>query len=393
MDIQLFEHHPTIGYLFIPGIKARLDHEGGGYLVRVNQAGFRSEHEYSKEKTPGKFRILLFGDSFTAGDSVSNKHRYGDVIETLIPNVEVYNFGLPGSGTDQHYLIWQEIAKEYEHDLVVIAVQVENIRRVAAHHRLTLNSAGEEVLLAKPYYELEDGKLVLKNIPVPKEPVKPDELPDEDKEFVDQGGRMLWLRNIVNKMGVKDLAQKLTGYQPLPEYDDPDGREWQLMREIISGWAGEIEKPVILMPIPLYQYVEETASPENYRARFKELAESGGSVGSGESVESGNSVHLKDSIDSPNSKDSMDSPNSIDSKDSIDSLNSIDSKDSPDSKDSFILHDPLPDYYAVAKAERRAFRFEKDIHPTPAHHKLLAESLARAVKKFMPENAEGARVK
>src|ERR1700755_2605937 len=111
MSIQLFEYHPVIGYRFIPGLKTRLEHEGGGYLVRTNDAGFRSEHEYTKAKTPGKFRILLFGDSFTAGDAVSNKHRYGDVLETLLPDIEVYNFGLSGSGTDQHYLIWREIAR------------------------------------------------------------------------------------------------------------------------------------------------------------------------------------------------------------------------------------------------------------------------------------------
>ena len=363
MDIQLFEYHPTIGYHFIPGMKARLGHEGGGYLVRINSTGFRSEHEYSKEKTPGKFRILLFGDSFTAGDGVSNKFRFGDVLETLISDIEVYNFALPGSGTDQHYLVWREIAREFEHDLVVIAAQVENIRRVAARHRLSILASGEQVLLAKPYYELEaDGSLTLKNVPVPKDPLKPEDLPEEDKEFVDQGGRMLWLRQIVNKLGVKDIAQKISGYQPLPEYDNPNGREWKLMKAIFSQWVSELDKPVIIMPVPIYHYVEETASPENYRKRFAELAESFGSIGSIGSIESVGSVGSADSM------------NSIDSKNSID----------------FVLHDPLPDYYAVPKAERRAFRFEKDIHPTPAHHRLLAESLANVVSKFIPAKAEGA---
>jgi len=356
MDIQLFEYHPVIGYHFIPGLKLRLEHEGGGYLVRVNSSGFRSEHEYTKEKTPGKFRVLLFGDSFTAGDAVSNKYRYGDVLETLLPDLEVYNFALPGTGTDQHYLVYREIAKEFEHDLVVIAAQVENIRRVAARHRLSVTSGGEEVVLAKPYFEMEaDGTLTLKNVPVPKEPLKPEDLPEEDKEFVDQGGRMPWLRNIVNKLGVKDLAQKMSGYQPLPEYDSADGREWNLMRAIITQWVSELDKPVILMPLPLYQYVEETASPENYRKKFAELAKE--------------LTELTELTNSVNSVNSGNSANSI------------------------LLHDPLPDYYAVPKSKRRAFRFEKDIHPTPAHHKLLAGSLAKAVRKFMNAAAEGVSAK
>ncbi|HEV7643598.1 MAG TPA: SGNH/GDSL hydrolase family protein [Pyrinomonadaceae bacterium] len=363
MSIQLFEYHPIIGYRFIPGLKLRLEHEGGGYLVRTNSAGFRSEHEYTKQKTPGKFRILLFGDSFTAGDAVSNKHRYGDVLETLLPpeaNAEVYNFALPGTGTDQHYLVWREIAREFEHDLVIIAAQVENIRRVAARHRLSVTSEGEQVLLAKPYFELEaDGTLDLRNVPVPKEPLNPEDLPEEDKDFVDQGGRLPWLRNIVNKLGVKDVVQKMSGYQPLPEYDSPTGREWQLMSAILKQWIAEIEKPVILMPVPLYQYVEETASPENYRKRFAELVESVESIEFVESADLTGSIGPLDSIDSTNSKNSL------------------------------ILHDPLDDYYAVPKAERRSLRFEKDIHPTPEHHKLLAKSLVKTLYRFFPARAEG----
>jgi hypothetical protein len=337
MDIQLYEYHPIIGYRFIPGLKARLEHEGGGYLVRVNEAGFRSEHEYAHAKGD-KFRILLFGDSFTAGDGVSNKYRYGDVLETLVPGIEVYNFALPGSGTDQHYLTWREIGREYEHDLVVIAAQVENIRRVAARHRLSITAAGEHVLLAKPYFDLgPDGGITLKNVPVPKDPLKEEDLPEEDREYIDQGGRMLWLRRLVNKMGgpVKEMAQKLSNYQPLPEYDNPLGREWQLMKAIFKQWTGELEKPVVIMPIPLYHYVEETASPYGYRARFSELRD----------------------------------------------------------WERVTLHDPLPDYYSLPKGERRGFRFEKDIHPTPAHHRLLAESLARVVREYTAGSAEGATAK
>ncbi len=337
MEIQLFQYHPVIGYTFIPNLKTRIDHEGGGYLLRTNAAGFRSEHEFVKLKPEGMFRILLFGDSFTAGDAVGNRNRYGDMLETLLGDVEIYNFALPGTGTDQHYLVWREIANEYEHDLVVIAAQVENIRRVAARHRLSITAAGKNVLLAKPYFEFNDGELELKGIPVPKEAISPTDLPELEREFVDQGGRMLWLRSLVNKMGkpVKDLAQRVSGYQPLPEYDDADGHEWALLKAIMKRWAEEIFTPVVVMPIPLYQYVEETASPDAYRARFTEMA----------------------------------------------------------NLENVTLHDPLQDYYAVPKPERRAFRFETDIHPTPAHHRLLAESLAKAIEPFVSKFAEGAAVK
>jgi lysophospholipase L1-like esterase len=333
MEIQIFKPHPIIGYTFIPDLKLRVEHEGGGYLLRTNSAGFRSEREFV-ERSTGKKRLLLFGDSFTAGDGVANKYRYSDLMETLLPDVEVYNFGLPGTGTDQHYLVWREVAKRFDHDAVVIAVQVENIRRVAARYRLSKTAAGEDVLFAKPYFELADGELTLHGVPVPPEPLSPNAIEGEDREFVDQGGRHLWLRNIVNKLGgpVKDLAQRVSGYQPLPEYDDPNGPEWTLMKAILQQWVSEIERPVIVVPVPMYHYVEETAASDAYRARFGEVANFPGVT----------------------------------------------------------VHDPLPDYLAFSPPERRELRFKSDIHPTPKHHRLLADSIAGAVRPFLEPAREEA---
>jgi hypothetical protein len=305
--------------------------------MRTNSAGFRSEREFVNEKPEGVFRILLFGDSFTAGDGVSNKYRYSDVLENSIAAIEIFNFALPGTGTDQHYLVWREIAKEYEHDLVVIAVQVENIRRVAARFRTSTNSRGKEVVFAKPYFELNDGKLCLKGVPVDKRELSQNDLPESERGFVDQGGRMPVLRKLVNKLGgpVKEAAQRITGYQPLPEYDDAQNPEWKLLSTILETWTSEFSTPAIVMPIPLYHYVEETASPAACRERFSELAE----------------------------------------------------------RVRAIVHDPLDDYYQVEKSERRGFRFENDIHPTPAHHELLARSLSRAVTPFLNQPAEEAAAK
>lgn len=326
MGIQLFQYHPVIGYTFIPNLKVRVDHEAGGYLVQTNAAGFRSEHQFCRDKIAGRYRVFLFGDSFTAGDAVSNKKRFGDILESVIPGIKVYNFGLPGTGTDQHYLVWKEIAREYACDLVVIAIQVENIRRIVTHHRLTKNEAGKDVLFAKPYFESLQNELVLRGVPVPKEPILPADLDSKHQAMIDHGGKMPWLRSIVNKLGapVKDVAQKISGYQPLPEYDNADGTEWKLMKSILRKWTDELTVPAIIMPIPLYHYIEEAAAPV-YRTRFSEL----------------NSL-----------------PN-------------------------VTVHDPFDDYMAVPKLERRAFRFSNDIHPTPQHHKLLADSLARAVRPYV----------
>ncbi len=325
MNRQLFEYDPTFAYRFIPNLKARVDHEGGGYLLRTNAQGFRCRHDFVNERSGSAKRVLLFGDSYTAGDGVSNKHRYGDVLETLIDDVEIYNFGLSGSGTDQQYLIYQDLCAGIEHDVVVIGVLVENIRRVVARLRPFVSAEGEDLILAKPYFDLDaDGRLTLHNVPTPKDPIDPETLPPEDRTFLDEGGRMVWLRQAVNKMGsrVKDVAQKLTNYQPLPEYDDASSAAWQLMKAILVQWIGELSKPVIVCPIPVYQYIEGTASPEGYRARFRELEALPGVT----------------------------------------------------------LHDPLDDFCAYSDEERRAFRFEEDCHLTPSAHRVLAESLRAPIE-------------
>ena len=41
MRRQLLKYDPIIGYRFIPNLKARVPHEGGGYLIRTNEYGFR----------------------------------------------------------------------------------------------------------------------------------------------------------------------------------------------------------------------------------------------------------------------------------------------------------------------------------------------------------------
>ena len=72
MSRSILQYDPVIGHTFIRGLRTRVWHESGGFLMRVNEAGFRSEHEFVREKAPGTFRVLLFGHSFPAGHGVSN---------------------------------------------------------------------------------------------------------------------------------------------------------------------------------------------------------------------------------------------------------------------------------------------------------------------------------
>ena len=324
MNRQILEYEPVIGFRFVPGLQVRVPHEAGGYLVKTNAQGFRCAHDFDPAPdAAGRRRVLLFGDSFTAGDGVSNGQRYGDQLESLLGNVQVYNYGLPGSGTDQQYLAWRGYGRGVSHELLIIAAQVENIRRVAAQYRVGIDPAGRTLCYPKPYFTLESGGLELHHQPVPREPVADEALQDGAK--VDRGGRFATLRKLVNAVGAKEFVQRVTGYQPLPEYNQADNPDWLLMKAVLTRWVQEHRGPVLLTPLPLHHYVEGTADASGYQARFRELA---GALG----------CHF---------------------------------------------HDPLPDLLAYSAEARRGFRFEGDIHPTPAGHRALAESLRRAVAPLL----------
>lgn len=321
----LFEYDPDIGYRFVPHLKTRVASPDGGYLVRTNGQGFRSDREFERDDPAP--RILVFGDSFTAGDGVSNGSRYSDVLETLLPPVQVHNFGLPGSGTDAQFICYRKLAEGAPCQAVVLAVLVENIRRIVSPYRPSQDADGGVEFLPKPYFELElDGggeRLVRHHDPVPREPVTAREL--ESNEAVDRGGRFPALRRLVRSVGLQGVVQQLIRYQPTPEYDSPQDPAWRLLRAILLAWRAAVPQPVVLMPLPLYQHIEGTADASAYRQRFAELAGEG----------------------------------------------------------DFILHDPLDDLHAYDAETRRGFRFKKDVHLTPAGHRAIAQSLAGTLRPLL----------
>ena len=314
MNKQIFEYHPIIGYRYIPNLQTRIQHESGGYLVKTNSLGFRSETEFNPHKTSNYKRILLFGDSYTAADGVSNKKRYSDLLMQMLPGTEIYNFGMPGTGTDQQYLIYKEYAKNIEHDLIMIVVLVENIRRVNAQYRFYFNEKNEKVLFQKPYFQLQNENLILKNVPVNPNVVDVEDLPDAGKNKIEVGGRFPALRQIINKSGFKELVQKLTKYQPLPEYKN-NNYPWLLMKAILLKWFSEVDKPILLIPLPLHQYVEALSDYTDVDKRFQEF------------------THIQN-------------------------LN---------------LFNPINQLREYPIEDRRKFRFEHDSHPSPLGHEIYAK--------------------
>jgi carbamoyltransferase len=286
---MLTRYHPTIGHLFVPNLNARVMNERGGYYVRTNSLGFRSDVEFGPQRT-GRPRILFFGDSVTAADGVGNSERFAELVGQRF-GAEVYNYGLSGSGTDQQYLIWRELAQNVEADLIVLGIYVENIERIKVRYRESLDRlTGERVLVPKPYFTLGDGGLELHHSPVPRE--RPDKslvdpehvhwdvAPGQERfhrllSFYRYDPRLDTVRRSVRKFSPQLRSQlvRLGRYQPLQDYKDLESEPCRLMRAILERFIDELgtATPIVLMPIPTYNHYGDGAAPI-YRPLFEEVA-------------------------------------------------------------------------------------------------------------------------
>src|SRR5579863_617992 len=143
-------HNADVGHLFVPGIKARIPNETGGYRVVSNTQGFRSDFEFVKDRS-SRPRILFLGDSFTAGDGCDNAQRFPELIGAAL-DAEVYNFAVSGTGTDQQLLIYEKFASDVPADLIVACVYVENIERNKVAFRESVDRVSQgRVLVPKPF--------------------------------------------------------------------------------------------------------------------------------------------------------------------------------------------------------------------------------------------------
>lgn len=249
---QCFEYDPEIGWWHIPHTRALLELGETYHLFRTNSKGLRSDREYPYKTPKGRKRIILLGDSYTAGDGVSNGERFSDLLEHFHPNLDVLNFGLNGSGTDQQLLLYETKAAKYEHDAVLWCVCVENIVRNICTCRPSYDFREHQLIYrAKPWFMLEKDELAKHNIPVPLEKRPHDKLGD-------------WV---------------CTGFPQLPDnpsdpyavYAHPEMQYWRLMERLfLRGAELAQRRPVFIVPLPMAEHYLHQLPP-TYMPIFRAL--------------------------------------------------------------------------------------------------------------------------
>lgn len=150
-----FVYDEHAGWRNAPNIDATPEHHG---RIRTNSHGMRNHEEFSVERTPGKRRLLIVGDSYSFGHGVSNEETYAYRLAELLPDWEVMNLAVSATGTDQNYLMYEHHGKRFKPDVVLLGFYVLDYNRNTYSFRD----------YAKPMFvPQDDGSLRLTNVPVP----------------------------------------------------------------------------------------------------------------------------------------------------------------------------------------------------------------------------------
>lgn len=121
--------------------------------IRYNGYGFRGD-VVPLEKKSGEFRIALLGDSYIEGREVKDRELVSSVLARFLgDNVRIMNFGLSGTSQAEQILIYRNLVRHFEPDMVIHFVTVsndfeDNVRELALRKN-------------KNFLEIEDGRLVI----------------------------------------------------------------------------------------------------------------------------------------------------------------------------------------------------------------------------------------
>ncbi len=139
---------PALGYVPRAGYSA----DGVSY----DAEGFRR----SSAAADGRAAILAVGDSFTAGEEVSDDQSWPAHLQQILGR-RVLNAGVSGYGLDQTVLRAEKIVPEKQPAAVIVSFIADDVRRTEMRRQWSAE---------KPYFVIENGALVLRNVPVPPQP-------------------------------------------------------------------------------------------------------------------------------------------------------------------------------------------------------------------------------
>lgn len=233
-----FIYDPDLGWRNRPNFSGQFEWPNRITNEKINSLGWIGK-EFTIKKPDNVYRIAIIGCSITYGYGVNAEEAYPKELERLLNNksslkqkIEVLNFGVNGYGLDQMVLNYSVYVRNYKPDLVILQFYLLNLNRALY---------AEMWATQKPVYVFVNGKLSLKNHPVPKNRFRPIESWFIEKSMLYRfvKGELLELEQIKKDKENIHLNRKnsMLGnmiLKLLKNYTDKDG-----VRLIVFTWGND----------------------------------------------------------------------------------------------------------------------------------------------------------
>src|SRR5262249_22703593 len=173
-------HDLRLGFVGRPG------HSSSDGKLHYDERGFRVTPA-PEGVTLARPPILVLGDSYAHGDEVEDRETWAARLQSLTGRI-VINAAMSGYGIDQMVLRAELLAPELKPSAIVVSFIADDVRRTEMKRLWGVE---------KPYFQLVDGALTLRNSPVPLPPDPADTLSIWQRLF----GRSLLVDTVLRHQG------------------------------------------------------------------------------------------------------------------------------------------------------------------------------------------------
>ncbi len=134
---------PDLKLGFKPFANKRITQRSEGFGSFLFNSFGMQNNEIAPSKPVGTMRVAVFGDSYVESLQVPREQNYCSLLalaltEKLGRPVEVLNFGVSNYSIAQDYLRYQNLAKSFHPDLVIVAYRVGETEKVLPDNRPSL---------------------------------------------------------------------------------------------------------------------------------------------------------------------------------------------------------------------------------------------------------------
>ncbi len=136
----------------VPDSFAEFQQRDFSYVQRVNKHGLRGK-EFSTDKAPGSYRIIMLGDSFTMGKGVEDDQTFSVVLENELrpqaaacgKSVEILNAGVDSYAPILGLLYLKGGLQVLKPDMVIYNLDVSDLVQESAYRRQAIRGTDGEI--------------------------------------------------------------------------------------------------------------------------------------------------------------------------------------------------------------------------------------------------------